>query len=66
MMCPITSRVRGYPFEVLLPPDSPIQGVVLADHMKSQDWASRHARFAGMADPDVLAEVTARLLPLIN
>jgi mRNA interferase MazF len=46
MVCPITSQVKGYPFEYLLPPDCPIKGVVLADHMKNQDWKERNAEFA--------------------
>ena len=33
--CPITSQIKGYPFEVVLPPDSQIQGVILCDQVKS-------------------------------
>jgi mRNA interferase MazF len=31
LTCPITSQVKGYPFEVALPPGLPVSGVVLAD-----------------------------------
>ena len=38
LCCPITSRAKGYPFEVALPADLGIAGVVLADQVKSLDW----------------------------
>lgn len=66
LVCPITNRAKGYPFEVVLPEGSPISGVVLADHLKSADWAVRRARFAAKAPADVLAEVTAKLRPLLG
>ena len=66
LFCPVTSRVKGYPFEVLLPEDSAVVGVVLADQLKSLDWRARKARLIEPASPDVLAMVTARLLPLLD
>ncbi len=66
VVCAITNQAKGYPFEVALPNDSPVSGVVLADHVKSADWAARRARFAGKVAADVLAEVTARLRPLVG
>ena len=44
--CPITTRRKGYPFEVLLDPASAINGVILSDHVKSVDWRERRAVFA--------------------
>ena len=38
LVCPITSKVKGYPFEVPLPNGVPVQGVVLADQMRGLDW----------------------------
>ena len=38
LVCPITSKVKGYPFEVPLPNGVPVQGVVLADQLRSLDW----------------------------
>ena len=61
LFCPITSRVRGYPFEVELPVSGPIKGVVLADQIRSQDWRARHAKFAVRAAPQTVAEVQGRL-----
>ena len=43
LVCPITSQVKGYPFEVALPVGSQVRGVVLADQVKSVDWHARNA-----------------------
>jgi len=61
LFCPVTSRVKGYPFEVPLPPGAPVSGVVLADHVKCLDWRSRRAEYIGEAPEGVVAEVVRRL-----
>ena len=66
LVCPITTQAKGYPFEVALPTGSPLSGVVLADHLKSADWTARRAAFVAKASADVLAEVTAKLRPLLG
>jgi mRNA interferase MazF len=66
LVCPITRQAKGYPFEVTLPSGLPLSGVVLADHLKSADWAARRAQFAARAPAEVLAEVTAKLRPLLS
>ena len=65
LFCPITSRVKGYPFEVALPEGSGVVGVVLADQLKSLDWRARKAKLIKHASCEVLAMVTARILPLL-
>ena len=65
VFCPVTSRVKGYPFEVALPEGSDFVGVVLADQLKSLDWHARKAKLIERASSDVLAMVTARILPLL-
>ena len=65
ILCPITAKVKGYPFEVPLPPGLPVAGVVLADHVKNLDWASRGAEFAcalPKAEIDAVLAVLGRLL----
>ena len=47
VVCPITSHIKGYPFEVELGPNLPVSGVILADHLKSLDWRVRRAEPAG-------------------
>lgn len=63
--CPITSRVKGYPFEVELPAGLPVGGAILADRVWSVDWRSRHAELACRAPKDVLPEVMNRLAVLL-
>ena len=66
LLCPITTQAKGYPFEVALPGGLPLSGVILADHLKSVEWAARRAEFVGKASADVLAEVTTKLRPLLG
>ena len=66
VVCPVTSSQKGYPFEVVLPEELSVKGVVLADHVKSLDWQARHATFIETVPNAVLAQVAeylARLLP---
>lgn len=64
-MCPVTSRVKGYPFEVALPEGLGVFGVVLADQVKSLDWRARQAEFACKAPAEIIAEAQAKLRALI-
>jgi mRNA interferase MazF len=66
LVCPVTSSVKGYPFEVALPAGLKLQGVVLADQVKSLDWRARHARHADQLSAHVMQEVTARILVLVD
>ena len=62
LVCPITSRVKGYPFEVVLPEAGPVQGVVLADQLRSLDWRSLDAELITKA-PNAVVE---RVLQLVG
>lgn len=66
LACPITSKIKGYPFEVALPEDWEVGGVILADQIKSLDWKARRAKFAAKTDERVVDEVSALVLPLID
>ena len=66
LVCPITSKVKGYPFEVGLPATARVTGVVLADQVKSLDWRARRAEFACQAPPAVLGEVVNKLELLLG
>lgn len=66
LACPITSNVKGYPFEVTLPDKSLITGVVLADHLKSLDWHQRKVEFAQKAPPALVTDVRERIRPLLG
>ena len=65
LACPITSKVKGYPFEVALPPGLPVGGVILADQIKSLDWKMRKAEFIVRTAPSVIEDVLSLVLPLI-
>jgi mRNA interferase MazF len=64
--CPITSHVKGYPFEVPLPPGGKIVGAVLADHVKNLDWHVRRVVFEAKAPGDVVTDVRERLRVLLG
>lgn len=66
LVCPVTSRVKGYPFEVPLPAGLAVSGVVLSDQVKSLDWKARRAELAEATDQETVSEVVARILPLIE
>jgi mRNA interferase MazF len=56
-VCPITSKVKGYPFEVAVKTKS-IDGVVLSDHFKNLDWTARNTTLTGeKVSRKALAEV---------
>ncbi|QLA21668.1 type II toxin-antitoxin system PemK/MazF family toxin [Desulfolutivibrio sulfoxidireducens] len=48
-VAPITSRQKGYPFEVFIPPGERVSGVVLADQARSLDWRARRLKVKGRA-----------------
>jgi mRNA interferase MazF len=66
VICPITSRVRGWPTEVKLPSGLPISGVVLIDQIRSIDRTVRHFEIAGQAPQDVLDEINTKLAPFLS
>lgn len=57
LFCPLTSQVKGYPFEVPIPAGLPVNGVVLSDQVKSLDWRVRQAEFICKLPEDVTAKV---------
>ena len=66
LFCPVTSRPKGYPFEVALPDEGKARGAVLSDQLKSLDWKARRAARLDRASDDVIRAVTARILALVD
>jgi mRNA interferase MazF len=66
LVCPVTSQLKGYPFEVPVPTGCGVAGVILADHVKSLDWKARRAGKIGRVPPSTLNEALARLAPLLG
>ena len=65
LLCPITSKVKGYPFEVEIPDGLQVSGAILADQVKSLDWRVRDAQFACKVLASTVAEVQAKIQVLI-
>jgi mRNA interferase MazF len=66
LVCPITSKVKHYPFEVGLPPGLPVTGVILADQIKSLDWKARQAQYICTLPPEIIEDVVAKIIPLLG
>jgi mRNA interferase MazF len=66
LFCPITSQVKGYPFEVVLHREGQPSGVILTDQIKSLDWRVRKAKRISRASRDVMGEVLAKIHTLIG
>jgi len=66
LCCPITSRSKGYPFEVPIPGGLAISGVVLSDQLRCLDWQSRRASFVASAPEEVVEAVLARSRALLG
>jgi mRNA interferase MazF len=61
IFCPVTNQIKGYPFEVILPKEVGVTGVILSDQVKSLDWRVRKAEFIGSLPEEVINEVLAKL-----
>ena len=66
LCCPVTSQVKGYPFEVLLPQGLGVEGAILSDQIKSLDWRVRKARRIGNLPNEVLRETVGKILALVD
>ena len=66
LCCPITSQVKGYPFEVGLPLDGRITGVVLADQIRNLDWKTRRVQFECETTDGVVQEVIGKVSALLG
>ena len=66
ILCPVTSQVKGYPFEVRVLDGLPVEGVVLSDQAKSLDWRSRGAELICALPAEATATVLRKLQTLIG
>lgn len=65
LLCPITNKAKGYPFEVPIPADLAVTGVILSDQAKSLDWRVRNAEFVISLPETVVNEVLKKLKTLL-
>ena len=61
IFCPITSKQKGYPFEVPLPDNFSIKGVILADQIRNLDWKKRNASFIIKAPQEIVEKVLLKI-----
>jgi mRNA interferase MazF len=66
IVCPITSQVKGYPFEVEIPAGLSVRGVILSDQVKSLDWRMRQAEQIGQLPASTLSQVLQKLGALLE
>jgi mRNA interferase MazF len=64
LCCPMTTRIKGYPFEVNIAGET--ASAVLADQVKCLDWRARQAKCMGAISAVELAEVRAKLIALVG
>lgn len=63
--CPITTQIKGYPFEVIIRVEG-ASGAVLSDQVKNLDWRARKATPKGKASVEELDEVRAKIATLLG
>jgi mRNA interferase MazF len=66
LFCPVTSRQKGYPFEVAIPGGLKVAGVILADQVKSLDWRARKAEYLDRLPDSAMLEVTQKIMTLLD
>ena len=62
---PITNQAKGYPFEVAIPKNKNIAGVILSDQLKSLDWRARNIVFIAKLPDSVIEEILKKLKNLL-
>jgi mRNA interferase MazF len=66
LICPVTSQVKGYPFEVRIPPGLPVAGVILSDQVRNLDWQARQTEFLCTLPEGTVIEVLETLYTLLS
>ncbi len=66
LVCPVTTKIKGYPFEVNLPDGMKMTGAILSDQIKSLDWKARKSKFICKVSPDIIEDVLAKISTLLT
>ena len=66
ILCPITTQIKGYPFEVIVPEGLKVSGAILSDQVKSLDWKVRKAKLLCRVPPTVTQDVLRKLNTLLQ
>lgn len=65
IICPVKTKVKGYPFEVIIPEDLKVSGIILSDQVKSINWKIRKADYVCKLPEEKLSEVLSKIHTLI-
>jgi mRNA interferase MazF len=66
LLCPVTTQIKGYPFEILIPNGLSVSGAILADQVKSLDWRAREAELACSLPAETMRDVLQRAVVLLS
>jgi mRNA interferase MazF len=66
IFCPVTTQVKGYPFEVPIPEGLPVTGAILSDQVRNLDWRARKAELISTLPAETTYEVLAKLGTLLS
>ncbi len=66
ILCLITSRKKGYPFEVAIPEGMPVSGVALSDQVRTMDWRARSVEPICALPAATVAEILGKLAALLT
>jgi len=66
LFCPVANQIKGYPFEVIIPPGLKVTGAILSDQVKSLDWKIRNTEFYDKVPETVILEIFKKLATLIG
>jgi mRNA interferase MazF len=64
--CPVTSQVKGSPFEVVIPRGAGVAGVVLSNQLRAVDWLARSVEHHGAAPQELVQETLARIAAILR
>jgi len=65
LVCPVTTSIKGYPFEVNLDGAKKTSGVALADQVRSIDWQARKIKIVDSISTTSLTTILAKVKPLL-
>jgi len=66
LVCPITSKIKNYPFEVTLQSSCTTKGVILSDQIKSLDWRARGVKFIEKVNKTTQDEILSKQLVILT
>ena len=66
ILCPITTQVKGYPFEIRIPEGLPVKGAILSDQAKSLDWRARQAELICVLPDQIISGVLQKFETLVS